>query len=186
MGKMNLIELLSLFHYVWSLLQLFYFYNLNYFIPVVIHILIAVYLYIDWQNTNAISTQTEKILGCVQKTDASTSMHGGLNPFLNQLENCNNPFLNPKNCIETENVKIITDNESESTIDEAMALWKPYTFSNLNSSMTNPFLNPFYDLLTIEDPLAHLDQESEDGQINCAKWVVKHQNLFFLEIDFNP
>lgn len=65
-------------------------------------------------------------------------------------------------------------------------MWKPFALSNLNSSMTNPFLNPFYDLMIIEDPLAHLDQEPEDGQMNCSKWIMNHQKLFLMETDPDP
>lgn len=184
MGKMNVLETLSLIHYGWSMVQFFFFSNWSYLIPVLIHLLIAALLFVDWINTQDAGMQTNKNCACLMKTEASTQTDISQNPFLSQSNICTNPFLNMLSVSGKENITAYSDKNSESTIDEAMVMWKPYAISNINSNMTNPFVNPFYDLLNIEDPLEHLDQGSDDGEIACSKWVIKHQELFNTETVF--
>ncbi|GBL99792.1 hypothetical protein AVEN_162807-1 [Araneus ventricosus] len=139
----------------------------------------------DDKNTKDYGTQTEEIAESVMKTDVSTSTYDIQNLFLNQSKTGNNSFTNAMG--DSGNLLALTANDSasESTIDEALTLWKPYAQSNLCSKINNPFLNPFFDLLKLEDPLALFDEASEDGQLACANWVGKHQDLFLAQIQFH-
>ncbi|GBM88529.1 hypothetical protein AVEN_113591-1 [Araneus ventricosus] len=137
-------------------------------------------------NTKDFGTQTDKVVEFVMKIDASTSTHDSLNPFLNQPDTGNNPFINAMGDSRNLMAPTANDSASESTIDEALALWKPYAQAKMGSNINNPFLNPFFDSLVLEDPLALFDEASEDGQTACANWVARHQNLFLAQTDPDP
>ncbi|KAF8777181.1 hypothetical protein HNY73_014095 [Argiope bruennichi] len=71
-------------------------------------------------------------------------------------------------------------NEEESasnfSIDEALTIPHPEpATTNLN---LNPFLNPFVEYITFDDPLAHLEMTEPDELTACAEWIMKHQAFF--------
>ncbi|KAF8789114.1 hypothetical protein HNY73_007084 [Argiope bruennichi] len=59
-----------------------------------------------------------------------------------------------------------------SNIDEAAALYQP------ESTGTIININPFFDLMTFDNPLAHLDATEQDEISICAEWILKHQAFF--------
>ncbi|GBN24576.1 hypothetical protein AVEN_73003-1 [Araneus ventricosus] len=140
----------------------------------------------DDTSTKDSGTQTDEIFEFVIKINASTSTHDSLNPFLNQPDTGNNPSINAMNDSRNLMAPTAKDSASVSTIDEALALWKPYAQSKMCSNINNPFLNPFFDLLVLEDPLALFDEASEDDQTACSNWVARHQDLFLAQTDPDP
>ncbi|KAF8777383.1 hypothetical protein HNY73_014251 [Argiope bruennichi] len=68
------------------------------------------------------------------------------------------------------------ETEYDSTIDEAANLLQPEP--PIASVAINPFTNPFYEYMTFEDPLAHLQSVEPDGISACAEWVLKHETFF--------
>ncbi|GFQ69514.1 hypothetical protein TNCT_347531 [Trichonephila clavata] len=96
------------------------------------------------------------------------------NPFLdgftvkisNTLTVLNNPFVEEWD---------LKENESETSIDEAILLPQPTLFQDSSVSI-NPFTNPFFDLLTFTDPLANLGED--DADFLCYKWIQAHRHLF--------
>ncbi|KAF8777570.1 hypothetical protein HNY73_014414 [Argiope bruennichi] len=66
--------------------------------------------------------------------------------------------------------------DSYSNIDEAATLHPPEsTAFKIN---INPFTNPFFDFMTFDNPLAHLDTTEQDEMTICAEWILKHQAYF--------
>ncbi|KAF8789113.1 hypothetical protein HNY73_007083 [Argiope bruennichi] len=63
-----------------------------------------------------------------------------------------------------------------SNIDEAAALFQPESTGTIIN--INPFTNPFFDLMTFDNPLAHLDATEQDEISICAEWILKHQAFF--------
>ncbi|KAF8777507.1 hypothetical protein HNY73_014361 [Argiope bruennichi] len=68
------------------------------------------------------------------------------------------------------------ETEYDSTIDEAANLLQPEP--PIASVVINPFTNPFYEYISFEDPLAHLQSVEPDGISACAEWVLKHETFF--------
>ncbi|GIY41024.1 hypothetical protein CDAR_168721 [Caerostris darwini] len=60
-------------------------------------------------------------------------------------------------------------------LDEAMALQNPNFIPEVN---LNPFTNPFYELLSVDDPLAYLHWTELDGESACAEWILKNESFF--------
>ncbi|KAF8777545.1 hypothetical protein HNY73_014396 [Argiope bruennichi] len=66
--------------------------------------------------------------------------------------------------------------DSYSNIDEAATLHPPdSTAFKIN---INPFTNPFFDYVTFDNPLAHLDATEQDEMTICAEWILKNQAFF--------
>ncbi|GFT82838.1 hypothetical protein TNCV_4433971 [Trichonephila clavipes] len=107
------------------------------------------------------------------------SVNRSNNPFLdeftvksfNNLTELNNHFVDGLD---------LRENESETSIDEAILLPQPTLFQDSFVGI-NPFTNPFFDLLTFTDPLASLVEE--DADFLCYKWVQAHQDLFHEQED---
>ncbi|KAF8777539.1 hypothetical protein HNY73_014390 [Argiope bruennichi] len=66
--------------------------------------------------------------------------------------------------------------DSYSNIDEAAILHPPESAAfKIN---INPFTNPFFDYMTFDNPLAHLDATEQDEMTICGEWILKHQAYF--------
>ncbi|KAF8777530.1 hypothetical protein HNY73_014381 [Argiope bruennichi] len=68
--------------------------------------------------------------------------------------------------------------DSYSAIDEAATLPQPE--STATKISINPFTNPFYEFLSFDDPLAHLEMTVQDEYSICADWILKHREFFNL------
>ncbi|GIY95577.1 hypothetical protein CEXT_745841 [Caerostris extrusa] len=71
-------------------------------------------------------------------------------------------------------VNVYGDEEAD-LLEDAMALQSPNLISQVN---LNPFTNPFYDLLSFDDPLDYLLWTELDGESACAKWILKNESFF--------
>ncbi|GIY81987.1 hypothetical protein CDAR_43931 [Caerostris darwini] len=65
--------------------------------------------------------------------------------------------------------------EEADMLDDAMALQSPNFIPQVN---LNPFTNPFYELLSFDDPLDYLLWTELDGESACAEWILKNESFF--------
>ncbi|KAF8764721.1 hypothetical protein HNY73_022771 [Argiope bruennichi] len=71
------------------------------------------------------------------------------------------------------------ESDSNSNIDEALTF--PHPEASTTKINLNPFTNPFFEYLSFDDPLAHLEMTEQDELIACAEWIMKHQTFFNLK-----